>query len=72
MEWVLILVMVGYGDSHNTTIHSTVFSNRELCIAAKSYYENIGTQSRLMYDPRDQHYRVRIDAQCFQKNYQKN
>lgn len=67
--WVLILFVFGYGDAIVPVITTTEFSDRGLCVVAKNYYESESFKNRILSNiNRDT---LRLDAQCFQKEYSK-
>lgn len=72
MNWVLIVMVAGFGDAVSFEFMQREFESRDLCNTAKMYYESNDTKLRVLSHIREDMVRtIRFDAQCFQTGYEK-
>lgn len=70
MKWTLILLFIGasgYSDPIVPSGIQTEFDGRDLCVAAKQYYESAAFKRKMLEGTGKSF--INVDAQCHQKDY---
>lgn len=70
MKWTLIVLIIGASGFPDPIVPSSVtaeFDSRDLCVAAKQYYESEGFKRRMLQNSGKAF--INLDVQCHQKDY---